>query len=112
MRLLSLFMLSSGVVGMTSLFIGLVLANYFGFGDIGLFVGGWLVGSVVCVLLSYLDVRLGMTSAVKRGSVALGTVIGLTFAAVVSFFTAFFVIVPLASFGLVGLGAVIGDQSG
>jgi len=104
-----LFFIVCGLAGVC-IFLGSVLGN--SLGKVGLFSGAFVGGIVGVAAAVWLTARLGLLDRANFGMTFLGGVVGFIVAAVIAVNNLHGPFIPMASVGLIGLGALIGKMLG
>ncbi len=104
-----LFLIVCGLAGVC-IFLGSVLGH--GLGTIGLFSGAIIGGVVGVAVAVWLTARFGLLDRANSRVTFLGGVVGFIVAAVIAVNNLHGPIIPMASVGLIGLGALIGKMLG
>ena len=92
------------------IFLGSVLGH--GAGNTGLFAGAIIGGIVGVAVATWLAVRLGLLDRVGYWKTFCGGVVGFIVAAVIAVKNLHGPLIPMASVGLIGVGALIGKVLG
>ena len=104
-----LFLMVCGLAGIC-IFLGSVLGH--GLGKAGLFSGAVIGGIVGVALAIWLTARFGLLDRANSGVTLVGAVVGFIVAAVIAVNNLHGRLIPMASVGLIGLGALIGKMLG
>jgi hypothetical protein len=104
-----LFLIVCGLAGIC-IFLGSVLGH--GLGKVGLFSGAVIGGIVGVALAVWLAARFGLLDRANSGVTLVGGVVGFIVAAVIAVNNLRGPLIPMASVGLIGLGALIGKMLG
>jgi hypothetical protein len=104
-----LFLIVCGLAGVC-IFLGSVLGH--SLGKVGLFSGAVVGGSVGIAVAVWLAARFGLLYRANSGVTFLGGVVGFIIAAVIAVNNLHGPLIPMASVGLIGLGALIGKLLG
>ena len=104
-----LFLIVCGLAGVC-IVLGSVLGH--GLGKVGLFSGA-LIGGVLGVAVAvWLTTRFGLLDRTNSGVTFLGGIVGFILAAAIAVNNLHGPLIPMASVGLIGLGALIGKMLG
>lgn len=104
-----LFLIVCALAGVC-IFLGSVLGH--SLGKVGLFSGAVIGGIVGVTLAVWLTTRFGLLDRAHSGVTCVGGLVGFIVAAVIAVNNLHGPLIPMASVGLIGLGAVIGKILG
>ena len=109
LRNILLFLIVCGLAGVC-IFLGSVLGH--SLGKVGLFSGAVIGGIVGVAVAVWLTARLGLLDRASSVATFLGGAVGFIIAAVIAVNNLHSPLIPMASVGLIGLGALIGKMLG
>jgi hypothetical protein len=107
MKNLLLFILACGLAGIC-IFLGSVFGH--GVGKTGLFVGAIIGGILGVAVVVWLAARFGLLENASYSATFLGGVIGFIVAAIIAVNNLRGPVIPAASVGLIGIGAILGKM--